>query len=137
MVLKVYLFFSAKEEGQPNAIALSSQTIDPTLIAIPSDHDADLSDGPTIAKAQGRFAAEKVAGVHQKGKGKKKEDTSKGKGHALPVNAQKCRQISNEEDVLDDGLKHGHPHGAGNYMSEDVMALLDLVEKELPLGQRG
>jgi hypothetical protein len=129
------LFF--QPDPQPNAIASSSQTIGPTLIAIPSDHDGDLSDGPTIAKAQGCFAAKKVAGVHQKGKGKKKEGTSKGKGHALPVNAQKCRQISDDKDVLDDGLKRGYPCGAGNYMSKDVTALLDLVEKELPLGQCG
>jgi len=53
------------------------------------------------------------------------------------VNIQKRKQISDDKDELDEGLKRGRPHGAGNYMAEDVSALLDLVEKELPLGQWG
>jgi hypothetical protein len=134
--LKAYLF--SQPDPQPNAVASSSHTIDPALITVPSDHDADLSDGPTIAKAKGRCAAEKVAGVRQKAKGKKKEGTSKGKGRVLQpesVSIQKHQQISDDEDVLDE--KCGRPRGAGNYMPEDVTALLDFVEKELPLGQRG
>jgi len=124
-----------------NAIASSSHAIDPALIAIPNDNDDILSDGPTIAKAQGHSAAAKVAGAHQKGKGKKKEVTSKSKGHGLQpeamVNIRKRKKISDDEDELDEDLKHGGPRGAGNYMAEDVSVLLDLVEKELPLGQRG
>lgn len=33
--------------------------------------------------------------------------------------------------------KRGRPHGAGNYSLDDVKALLDQTEAELPLGQRG
>jgi len=35
------------------------------------------------------------------------------------------------------GTKRGRPHGAGNYTLDDVKALLDYTEAELPLGQRG
>ena len=31
----------------------------------------------------------------------------------------------------------GHPQGAGNYSQEDLKALLDAVQEELPLGQCG
>lgn len=44
--------------------------IDPALVPLPSVLDADLSDPPTIAKAQGHRASKKVAGSCQKGKGK-------------------------------------------------------------------
>jgi len=60
-----------------NAIESSSHAINPALIAILNDNDDILLDGPTIAKAQGHLAAAKVAGARQKGKGKKKEVTSK------------------------------------------------------------
>ena len=33
--------------------------------------------------------------------------------------------------------KRGRPHGAGNYSLDDIKALLDLTQAELPLGQRG
>lgn len=33
--------------------------------------------------------------------------------------------------------KRGHPQGARNYLQEDLKALLDAVQEELPLGQHG
>ena len=44
--------------------------IDPTLQPLPLGTDVDLSDPPTIAKAQGHKPSKKVAGSRQKGKGK-------------------------------------------------------------------
>jgi hypothetical protein len=34
-------------------------------------------------------------------------------------------------------IKRGQPQGSGNYSQEDLKALLNLIEAELPLGQRG
>ena len=34
-------------------------------------------------------------------------------------------------------MKRGCPQGAGNYLQEDLKALLDAVQEELPLGQHG
>lgn len=107
---------------------------------LPTGSDDDLSDGPTVARSQGRVPVEKVAGSRRdtKGKGKEKETAPrqvKGKGRAAPTSSRKRKLDSEEED--DDTYKRGRPRGAGNYQADDVSALLDFIEKELPLGQRG
>ncbi|CAA7263431.1 unnamed protein product [Cyclocybe aegerita] len=99
--------------------------------------DDDLSDPVTIVKSRGHAAAKKVAGSRQKGKGKQRavltESRDKGKEKAT---ARKCRHASDDEEV-EVVAKRGHPKGAGNYTADEVDALLDFVEEELPLGQRG
>lgn len=80
---------------------------------------------------QGYKTSTKVAGSRQKGKGKQCAHDERGR---------KRKQISDVEDVEeveDEGSKRGRPRGAGNYAVGDVKVLLDLVERELPLGQRG
>jgi hypothetical protein len=111
--------------------------VDPALIPLPVLQDNDLSDRPTIAKACGRVAAEKVAGA-QRTKGKGKEcvvDVGKGKDLGAG-SSRKRKQVSDDEED-EDTSKRRHPRGAGNYQPGDVSALLDFVEKEKPLGQRG
>ena len=61
--------------GQPaNTVAPPSHmlvlAINPALVSLPSELDANLLDPPTITKAQGHKATKKVAGSCQKGKGK-------------------------------------------------------------------
>ncbi|KAI6033762.1 hypothetical protein BKA83DRAFT_4121136 [Pisolithus microcarpus] len=49
---------------------------------------------------------------------------------------QHCDAIDlKDEDEMK--VRQGHPQGAGNYSSSDINALLDYVEEDLPLGQRG
>ncbi|KAJ7670956.1 hypothetical protein B0H17DRAFT_1245356 [Mycena rosella] len=99
---------------------ISTLHIDPRLIALPVDDDHDISDPPTIAKSHGLKPAHKVAGSRQEGKGKK-------------------RQYSSNEAEDSDGPvnKRGRPQGSSNFSKADTKKLLDLTEKELPLGQKG
>ncbi len=53
-----------------------------------------------------------------------------------PPRGSRKRKLSDDEDD-EDTSKRGRPKGAGNYTSEDVSALLDAMEKELPLGMKG
>ncbi|KAG6904487.1 hypothetical protein DXG01_009598, partial [Tephrocybe rancida] len=119
--------------------------IDPSLSALPplpDTSDNDLTDGPTIAKACGYTSAPKVAGSHQKDKGKQcaVEPSSKGKQCASkPSSSWKCKVVipSSDEDEDEPDSKQGRPRGAGNYNNADTAHLLDLVEAEHPLGQKG
>lgn len=82
-------------------------------------------------RVQGYKTSMKVTGSWQKGKGKQ---------HAHDEQGHKCKHISDVEDVEeveDEGSKCGRPQGTGNYVVGDVKVLLDLVERELPLGQHG
>jgi hypothetical protein len=47
------------------------------------------------------------------------------------------RKPCTDVDEPQQGTKRGRPHGAGNYSSDDIKVLLDFVEEEIPLGQRG
>ncbi|KAG6824838.1 hypothetical protein H0H92_005661 [Tricholoma furcatifolium] len=119
--------------------------IDPELTQLPPlpiSSDEDLSDGPTIAKAQGYEASRKVAGSRCKGKGKQRAEplNSKGKHRASGPdvsNKRKAPQPSSDEEENEPESKRGRPRGAGNYQADDVSMLLDMVEQELPLGQKG
>ncbi|CAA7268225.1 unnamed protein product [Cyclocybe aegerita] len=115
----------------------STAVIDPALLPLPEVSDDDLSDPVTIVKSRGHAAAKKVAGSCQKGKGKQRavltESRDKGKEKAT---ARKRRHASDDEEV-EVVAKRGRPKGAGNYTADEVDALLDFVEEELPLGQRG
>ncbi|KAG6904797.1 hypothetical protein DXG01_007088 [Tephrocybe rancida] len=119
--------------------------IDPSLSALPplpDTSDDDLTNGPTIAKAHGYTSAPKVAGSHQKDKGKQcaVEPSSKGKQHASKPSSSWKRKVvipsSNEEEDEPDS-KRGRPRSAGNYNNADTAHLLDLIEAERPLGQKG
>ncbi|KAG6915705.1 hypothetical protein DXG01_010299 [Tephrocybe rancida] len=131
-----------------NAMASSSRpapVIDPALSSLPplpDSSDDNLSDGPTIAKAQGYGSSSKVAGSHHKDKGKQRAEpaVSKGKQQATAPDISRKRKVvshTSDEDEDEPDTKRSRPHGAGNYHTEDVTTLLDAVESELPLGQRG
>ncbi|CAA7263351.1 unnamed protein product [Cyclocybe aegerita] len=115
----------------------STAVIDLALLPLPEVSDDDLSDPVTIVKSRGHAAAKKVAGSRQKGKGKQRavltESRDKGKEKAT---ARKHRHASDDEEV-EVVAKRGRPKGAGNYTADEVDALLDFVEEELPLGQCG
>lgn len=110
----------------PAQPAHSHPVIDPALLPLPTSVDTDLTDGPTIAKAQGYIATEKVAGSRH---------TSKQR--PLPEEPLKRKYTSDTEEPMEKSNKRGRPNGAGNYSSKDITALLDFTESELPLGQRG
>ncbi|KAJ3511822.1 hypothetical protein NLJ89_g3877 [Agrocybe chaxingu] len=130
----------------PSIPSSSTQPIiDPALISLPDDSNDDLTDGPTIAKAHGHLPTSKVAGARRdKGKAKAKAAPSaprgaKGKAKAVadPSRKRKRQAVSEDDEDEDEGAKRGRPRGSGNYTADDTSTLLDFVEKELPLGQRG
>ncbi|KAJ6563294.1 hypothetical protein DFH09DRAFT_1082355 [Mycena vulgaris] len=97
-----------------------NRCIDPRLLPLPIDDDRDLSDPSTIAKARGLKPAHKVAGSRQKDKGKKRQYSS-----------------DEAEDSDAPANKRGRPQGSVNFSKADTKKLLDLTERELPLGQKG
>jgi hypothetical protein len=103
---------------------------------LPQTCDKDLTDAATIMEAHGYTRAAKTAGSRHKvkatrGKGKEKENVS----YTHP----KKRSRDNNDDDDDDDMpaRRGRPHGSNNYSTLDVKTLLNMVEEELPLGQRG
>jgi hypothetical protein len=109
--------------------------IDPALLPLPQGSDKDLSDPLAVAEARGYAAAVKAAGSRRKVK------PSKGKGQDKENSTIHDTTKKHARDVLGDDndppVKRGRPHGSNNYTSADMKTLLDLVEDELPLGQRG
>ncbi|KAJ7123487.1 hypothetical protein C8R44DRAFT_783884 [Mycena epipterygia] len=99
--------------------------IDPRLLPLPEDDDRDLLDPAVIAHSRGLKPALKVGGKRQKAKdtkGKKRQHSS---------------DSDDDSDVGEPVPKRGRPKGSSNFSKEDTMKLLDLVEKHLPLGQKG
>ncbi|KAJ8582171.1 hypothetical protein M405DRAFT_750637, partial [Rhizopogon salebrosus TDB-379] len=64
-------------------------------------------------------------------KGKEKENL----GYANPKKCPRDDDADNDDDTL--RTRRGHPNGSNNYSSLDKKILLNMVEEELPLGQRG
>lgn len=95
--------------------------VDLVLPPLPDSLDDDLSDGPSIARAIGHKPTMKTAG----------------KRRASKSTAEKHKHESDDDDNDKPPTKRGRPSGAGNYTKADVKALLDCVQAELPLGQRG
>ena len=121
--------FGGSNPTRPGATASSSQTsqrvgvpIDPSLIPLPESEDDDLSDARSVARAHGYTSTDKAAGSRHKGKQR-----------AEPKHKHR---VDDPDDDSKTG-KRGRPHGAGNYTQTDLSALLDYVQAELPLGQRG
>ncbi|KAJ7112688.1 hypothetical protein C8R44DRAFT_882442 [Mycena epipterygia] len=98
--------------------------IDPSLISLPEGVNLNLTDPATIAKSHGHKLALKVAGVRQKTK------DSKGKKHHYSSDS--------DDDTEDEpARKCGCRKGSPNFKVDEVTKLLDLIEKHLPLGQKG
>lgn len=110
----------------------------PANIPLPESLDRDLRDPLVIAEARGYTPAIKTGGVRRKasrankGKGKDKENTNLDSADRPQKHA---RAIEDDEDGT--RAKRGRPNGSNNYSTADVKVLLDLVEDELPLGQKG
>ncbi|KAG2342378.1 hypothetical protein BDR05DRAFT_1001003 [Suillus weaverae] len=111
---------------------------DPAHIPLPDLLDRDLHDPLVIAASREYTPAIKTGGARRKtarankGKGKDKENANMDSSSRPQKHA---RAIEDDED--DPRVKRGRPNGSNNYSSADVKFLLDLVEDELPLGQKG
>ncbi|KAG2336469.1 hypothetical protein BDR05DRAFT_953347 [Suillus weaverae] len=111
---------------------------DPARIPLPDSLDRDLRDPLVIAASRGYTPAIKTGGARRKtarankGKGKDKENANVDSSSRPQKHA---RAIEDDED--DPRVKCGRPNGSNNYSSANVKFLLDLVEDELPLGQKG
>jgi hypothetical protein len=99
--------------------------LDPAL-TLPKGNDRDLRDVTVVQFS----AATKTSGSRRKPKAKE------GANQSGDLPKRKALADLDSEDV-DKPPKRGRPSGAGNYTDDDVTALLDFVEEELPLGQRG
>ncbi|KAJ8588986.1 hypothetical protein M405DRAFT_881852 [Rhizopogon salebrosus TDB-379] len=113
-----------------------NEVIDPVLIPLPDTSDKDLIHPSAIADACGYIPAAKTAGSRRKVKAA--TDKGKGKENLGYVNP---RKRSREDATADDDdtmrTRRGRPNGSNNYSSLDKKILLNMVEEELPLGQRG
>jgi hypothetical protein len=103
--------------------------IDPTLVPLPNTADDNISNPLAIAKSRGYSAAEKVAGKRRKNGKQRADDVDE-------LSSRKRKHIADADDDIKPSKK-GRPQGSGNYSQDDLKALLDLTEAELPLGQRG
>ncbi|KAG1765103.1 hypothetical protein EDD22DRAFT_732352, partial [Suillus occidentalis] len=108
-------------------------TIDPVLRPLPDSADLDLTDRVVIAEAHGYAATSKTAGARRKIHSAK----AKGKENLGVRPTKRAHDIMADDDDGDVRVKRGRPSGSNNYTTADTKALLDFVEKELPLGQRG
>lgn len=116
--------------------APTTNTINPVLLPLPHSDDMDLIHPASIAEACSYIPATKTAGVRRKakaprGKGKEKENA----GYSNPK--KRSREDRDEDDEAEARARRGRPQGSNNYTSSDVKSLLDIVQDELPLGQRG
>ncbi|KAF7371594.1 hypothetical protein MVEN_00014800 [Mycena venus] len=121
--------FPSTSSGPPHASGSNKAypaLIDPRLLPqLPDDDDLDLTHPYTIAKACLGNPAPKVGGSRRKSKDPK---------------GKKRRYSSDSDNGASDGErapKRGRRKGSSNFSREDVMKLLDCVEKHLPLGQKG
>jgi hypothetical protein len=103
-----------------------SFSIDPALVPLLGGENRDLRDPSTIANARGHSASTKTTGLRRKLKAKQ----------AIKSPKHKAATHTDIED-FEKPSKCGCPTGTGNYSEDDITALLDCVEEELPLGQRG
>ncbi|KAJ7224652.1 hypothetical protein GGX14DRAFT_387325 [Mycena pura] len=101
---------------QTPSVALPAAATNPYSIQN-SNQRLGPTHAPTIAHARGLKKAEKVASTRQKGK--------------------KRKLASSDSEGVAAAPKRGRPSGLGNYTMDDLTKLLDLVEDELPIGQKG
>lgn len=113
-----------------------SQLSDPRYLPLPSSNDNDLTHGPTIAHAIGYSPTIKTAGSRHK----RSSETARGKGKRKRTYTDDDDSAQSEDSDAPPKKQNGHGGrraGAGNYQEQDLKEMLRLVEKELPLGQRG
>jgi hypothetical protein len=128
-------FFEPGEASEPPPLPSGSRlALGPAQIPLPDLPDTDLRDPVAIAGARGYAPAVRTAGTCHKAapqgnKGKGKENTERTLKHAHAAEG-------NEDDPRA-GAKHGRPSGSNNYSPADIQVLLDFVEDERPLGQKG
>ncbi|KAF9019861.1 hypothetical protein BDZ89DRAFT_1206543 [Hymenopellis radicata] len=99
-------------------------TVDPALMPLPNDKDDDFPPPHKIAASIAQPAA-KIAGSRRsdpKGKGKQRARDSETPALQKPAIKRK---------------RGGRTSGAANYTAEDMEALLDIVEIQLPIGGKG
>jgi hypothetical protein len=125
-------FFEPGEASEPPPLPSGSHlALGPAQIPLPDSPDTDLCDPMAIAGAHGYAPAVRTAGTCHKaapqGKGKENTECTLKRAHAAEGN----------EDDPRAGAKRGWPSGSSNYSPADIQVLLDFVEDESPLGQKG
>ncbi|KAF7372590.1 hypothetical protein MVEN_00121800 [Mycena venus] len=115
---------SAQRFNFPTGSSRYPPLIDPSLLPhLLDDDDLDLSDPGTIAKAKLKPAT-KVGGVRHKGH----KDKDKKRAYSSD---------SDNNSEAEHPAKRGRRKGSQNWSKNDMGKLLDLVQKHLPLGQKG
>ena len=113
----------------------------PCYVPLPTLNDNDLTHGPTIAHSIGYSPTIKTAGTrHKKCSETTAREKGKGKRKRADTDASDDDSAQSEDSDAPPKKQGGHGGrraGAGNYQEQDLKEMLRLVEKELPLGQRG
>lgn len=137
-------FSQPRELSEPPPLPSGSRLVlgaarDPAQIPLPDSPDGDLCDPIVIAEARGYTRTTKTAGARRKavakapnGKGKEKENTN-----TSDRTSKRARAVEDDEDDARTEVKRGRPYGSNNYSAADIHVLLDFVEHERPLGQKG
>ncbi|KAG1868350.1 hypothetical protein DFJ58DRAFT_723609 [Suillus subalutaceus] len=110
-------FSQPREASESPALPSGSRLVlGPAQIPLPDSPDRDLRDPVAIAEARGK---------QRQGK----ENTERA--------PKRARAAEDDEDDPRAGAKRGRPSGSNNYSPTDIQVLLDFVEDECPLGQKG
>ncbi|KAJ7575230.1 hypothetical protein C8J56DRAFT_1007765 [Mycena floridula] len=117
----------------------SSSRLDPASVPLPLDDDDDFPSAndilPGVAQPTQKVAGSRRSNPDPKGKGKEKHDKEMA-AEKIPEKKRKRNSASVSSQPAKKS-KGGRAAGAQNYSAEDIDALLDILETELPLGIKG
>ncbi len=106
--------------------------LDPAHVPLPEDREEDFPPANKLLPTVARPAAKVAGSRHSDPKGKRRADGSPAPSSSKPVKKRKASIP--EPPVPQAEKKRGRREGAGNYRSDDLDALCDILEEWLPLG---
>lgn len=115
-----------------NAIASSSQIdipIDPALMPLPDDDETDFPSVKTLLSQKGK-ATSKVAGSCRPSVNKGKQCAVP----AIPLPGKAAKRKAANSIEPDAKKSRGRTPGTANYSTDDLDALMDILEVSQPLG---
>ncbi|KAG2111028.1 hypothetical protein BD769DRAFT_1674438 [Suillus cothurnatus] len=113
-------FFEPGEASEPPPLPSGSHlALGPAQIPLPDSPDTDLCDPWRLLELMDmRLLSELLA-------------------HVTRLHPKRAHAAEGNEDDPRAGAKRGWPSGSSNYSPADIQVLLDFVEDESPLGQKG
>lgn len=123
----------------PTPLAMRSHgNMDPSQVRLPDDNENDFPPAHVLLKNMAEPAS-RVAGCRHsdsKGKGKRRSASSPiPSSLKLPPKRHKVSAVESSASTLQ--KKRGRKEGSGNYTTDDLDALMDILEERLPIGGKG